>query len=743
MATYTVTDTGNVTTNGTWFQDILSGTNNSGQHSGVQVAPGDTIILPANVDSRRSHWAFPNLGAGSSYVTIQTSALNSLPANTRPITSASSALLTKLTCTGGNTNIFFASGAHHYKFIGVIFTHTADLPQLIVTGSDPVGGGDSYSYANRNTDLYFDRCWIREATNDTTTSTSHITTCTRGVQIAIAENITFKGCRIAGFRCRREPTQGPESTQAILWAGYSYNSLVEDCYLESWFTPLFFASGGEPINTATISSVSWSGTYTVTTLTCNCSGTNLTATSGSFTAAMDGEYMSIGGSLRIFTYINSTTGTVNSDLTVTGATTLAVSKSGTFTGSATFSNVTNLAIGDHVRFRTTGGKTPVSNSAHIYEAIIYQVAKVTNIVGSVVSFAGRGSYDSLNNGNPLLQSPDSPGECSWNGRHNEAIIVRRCQFYIEPTATEIYWQETGGDPTASPRTGAQVDVGNAPKGFIEIKAAKNVLITGCTFDGWYTGLGTLTSRNQGNITNSGGFPWSGLYDITIEHCYIKKMFNWDRNYSGVIGGLFLEDNEATSQPSGPFEINNCLFDGGAETFLGAMCSGIVGAVTIDHCTYPGYGDVLGGRNAFIILGEVVDTMTLKNCFVPTCEYILNNSTGESEPFPNKIWQKIVWIDNRSAGRRSDDGGIFSSTYNVLPGNYQEIITAPADMNNIGWRNTAIADYRLLNSSDYKNAGTDGKDIGVVFTEMYSAMGENWPFSWSPYDSVGLSQGLDW
>ena len=90
---------------------------------------------------------------------------------------------------------------------------------------------------------------------------------------------------------------------------------------------------------------------------------------------------------------------------------------------------------------------------------------------------------------------------------------------------------------------------------MEFKMAKNVTIDGNTFDGWMCSI-TLTARNQGSSLTSGGFPWSGVFNINITNNWFKHVTNWDRIYSSPIGGPLLQDNEYSNVRSGPILIQN-------------------------------------------------------------------------------------------------------------------------------------------------------------------------------------------
>ena len=76
------------------------------------------------------------------------------------------------------------ANAHHYKLIGLEITNIGGsivTQELIVLGSRTSGGRIPFPQHPHH--LTFDRCWIHEATNDTTTPDSVTTTAIRGFNL--------------------------------------------------------------------------------------------------------------------------------------------------------------------------------------------------------------------------------------------------------------------------------------------------------------------------------------------------------------------------------------------------------------------------------------------------------------------------------------------------------------------------------------------------------------------------------
>jgi hypothetical protein len=527
--------------------------------------------------------------------------------------------------------------AHDYKLSGLIATNVGGsvfTPELVLIGSRSSGGPIPIPRLPNH--ITFDQCWIREATNDTTTPDSPNTTADRGFNIS-APFISITNSRIAGFRAYKgSATSGAESSNAILLGGAT-NFVDINTYHESWFVPIFMQPSSDSANKATL--------------------TNPTYDPTSHTWAAD------------------------------------------------FSNVANLAIGDLVAMKVTNGHMPLTNNAHPGEVVVFEVGKVTSVLGNHVSGISWGSFDgNLAGGNPLLQVPDSPGLAQWKGYTNQDILIQRAQFVINFAAAEYVWTHSGGSPTTQPRV-TQTRAGNAPKSAVEIKSARNVVIDGATQDGWYTSFVLLTPRNQGNILTSGGAPWAGAFNIRITNNYVKRMQNWDRIYSLVIGGPQLEDNEFSNVRSGPVLIQGNLFASGMEEFFSSM--GAADNVSVIHNTYP--GSSLTGSSMIKAQGASSNNFVFKDNIVVHNNYGMNNQTGAPNAWLGIIQTGNVIIDNRAANTKIGDG--------PLNPRYPNDFIA-ANQAAVGWD----ASWRLLPTSPYKGKASDGKDPGVDIDQLMAAIG---------------------
>src|SRR5258706_14645764 len=99
-----------------------------------------------------------------------------------------------------NPAIEAEANAHHYKLIGINFRNVGGsifTPEIITIGKRSSGG--DIPFAQHPHHIIFDRNWIHEATNDTTTPDFAATTSDLGMDIN-ATDIVVTECRIAVFR---------------------------------------------------------------------------------------------------------------------------------------------------------------------------------------------------------------------------------------------------------------------------------------------------------------------------------------------------------------------------------------------------------------------------------------------------------------------------------------------------------------------------------------------------------------
>jgi hypothetical protein len=607
----------------------------------------DEIVLPANAAINTSTPIMvPTKACTANPVWVHTAGLSTLvPLGTR-VSQTDEASLARIVTTSSLPALEFEANASGYRFTGIVFTNiggNVSTPEIVKLGMRS-SGTTLIPYAQKPSYIWFDRCWVREATNDTTTPLSPETTADRGMDINGA-HIKITDTRIAGFRGFYKGTTNIVSSNGILFPQSPYDVLIDNCYVEAWFVPIFFGgSGGETSNTATLSNVSFNAT--------------------------------------------------------------------TKTGTATFSNVQNLAVNDLPAFKVTGGMYAGGPVSH-------QVARVTKITGNVVDFVGQSSSQSgtINGGNPLLVTPDVPGQALWKGYLPTDITIRRSRIELKFEPTEYVWTHTKSDPAqaefGSPTTlptAQQKFYGNAPKGSVEVKIGIRLTFDGNTFGGWGGGF-TITTRNQGDSIANGLYPWSTIDDFVFTNNYVIKGVNWMRVWGGGMG-LQGEDNEFTSMQGKNWLIGNNLFADGTFDFLKM---GSITNVTVRHNTYP-TTQILNSSDLLFIYGTITNGIFEDNIWKNN-EYGVNCQTGALPCWPGHSMSNNVIIDNRSSAGKSGDGPLATKYPNDMIADSEAAV---------GFNDPANGDYGLSKDSPYKGKGHNGTDPGVDMIALRAAQSQTAP-----------------
>ncbi|HEX2710784.1 MAG TPA: choice-of-anchor D domain-containing protein, partial [Candidatus Acidoferrales bacterium] len=246
------------------------------------------------------------------------------------------------------------------------------------------------------------------------------------------------------------------------------------------------------------------------------------------------------------------------------------------------------------------------------------------------------------------------------------------------------------------------------KNLLELKNAQRVLVDGNIFEyNWpdaQNGFAILyTVRNQ-----NGTAPWSIVADVTFTRNIVRH----------VAAGVYIlgRDYNFPSQQVQRVLIQNTLFAdvGGTWTF-GRMFNIIDGPanVIIDHNDFLqtetvlwvgcNLGCPLGAPGPAISPGFVfTNTITPNNLYGVSGDNLAGNALLTlSTYFPNYVFAR-----------------------NVLPGGNPASYPAnnffPANLAGVGFVNFTGGDYTLAASSPYKNAGTDGKDIGADVNALSAA-----------------------
>jgi PKD repeat protein len=237
------------------------------------------------------------------------------------------------------------------------------------------------------------------------------------------------------------------------------------------------------------------------------------------------------------------------------------------------------------------------------------------------------------------------------------------------------------------------------KNIFELKNAQRVLVDGNIFEcNWVDGQnGTailFTPRNQ-----EGTAPWSTVQDVTFTN-------NIVRHTAAGINFLGTDYNHPSQQLQRIKVKNNLFLDignarWGANNVLFYLLDGTA-FVTLDHNTALNTGNIISAD------GPSHTGFVYSNNLMPHNAYgIIGSGYGPGNAtlnvyFPNRVFSKNALV-----------GGAWW----IYPsGNF-----FPATLDTVGFVDRAAENYHLAATSLYKNAGTDGKDLGANLDEIEAAI----------------------
>jgi hypothetical protein len=312
------------------------------------------------------------------------------------------------------------------------------------------------------------------------------------------------------------------------------------------------------------------------------------------------------------------------------------------------------------------------------------------------------------------ESADSQAIAGWNGPGPFKIVNN----YVEGAGENVMFG--GADPSipdlvpsdieirhnhfSKPRSWKLDDPSYAGtpwtvKNLFELKNARRVLVEGNLFEhNWVhaqTGFAILlTVRNQ-----DGSAPWSVVEDVTFSN-------NIVRHTASGIYFLGYDDNNPSQQTKRILIKNNLFEDiGGARWGGGGRLFQLIAGtseVVIDHNTAFQAGTIITAE------GKQHTHFTYSNNITPHNEYGMTG-TGTSAGthtlstyFPDAIIKNNVIIGGNAIQYPKDN-------------------FFPASPDAMGFVVCAGGHYCLANSSPYKRAATDDKDVGVDFAALCAAM----------------------
>jgi len=294
---------------------------------------------------------------------------------------------------------------------------------------------------------------------------------------------------------------------------------------------------------------------------------------------------------------------------------------------------------------------------------------------------------------------DTQTICGWNGTGPFAIINN----YLEAAGENIMFG--GGDPDVINLVPSDIVIRDnqlskpvawrkqswTVKNLFELKNAQRVLVEHNVLEyNWPSGQNgyavLFTPRNQ-----DGNSPWSMVRDVTFRNNVIQHVS------SGV--NILGTDDLHTSEQTKRILIRDNVFDDVSDVNwggIGNLIQLINGAadVTIDHNT-------AFETNAVIVAtGQPNPGFTFTNNVVLNGRYGVGGDSHYGDPIGalSTYFPGVVFRANVIEGAYPPD---------YPPGNF-----FPTSISDIGFANYAGGNYRLQPNSPYKDAGTDGKDLGA-------------------------------
>ncbi len=240
------------------------------------------------------------------------------------------------------------------------------------------------------------------------------------------------------------------------------------------------------------------------------------------------------------------------------------------------------------------------------------------------------------------------------------------------------------------------------KNLLEFKVGRRVLVEGNLLENnWQNaqnGFSVLvTPRIEG-----GKASWFLTQDITFRY---NKLKNVGQGFN--IAGQ--DDNNSMSTPTNRILVQNNIIEvtglGSADGRIFQIIGGPYN-ITIDHNT--------GSCTGAVFLSESnnrkADQFDYKNNISGGCDYgFIGSGTGEGIGALNEYYTNWTFTKNV----------LFGKWY--TPNNYPPNNSIIANVPDVGFVEYANGNYRLSASSPYKNAGTDGKDLGADIDALEAAI----------------------
>jgi hypothetical protein len=269
--------------------------------------------------------------------------------------------------------------------------------------------------------------------------------------------------------------------------------------------------------------------------------------------------------------------------------------------------------------------------------------------------------------------------------------------WIYYTATESAFTDvgdlaSGGD--APPSAGSRWSV----KNILELKNARRVVIDGNLFENnWVdaqSGFAILfTVRNQ-----DGSAPWSVAEDVSFTN-------NIVRHAAAGINILGRDDLRPSEKAKRLLIKNNLFYDiGGAQWGSNGRFLQITEteSVSVDHNTIIHTGNIITAYGEPNLDFSFTNNLAPNNAFGVVGDGSSSGTTTIDRYMPAGVFKKNVIVNGRAAI-------------------YPKKNFFPASMDEVGFVDAAAGDFRLADTSQFKNAGTKDRDIGADLNAIQRAM----------------------
>src|SRR5262249_10931008 len=255
------------------------------------------------------------------------------------------------------------------------------------------------------------------------------------------------------------------------------------------------------------------------------------------------------------------------------------------------------------------------------------------------------------------------------------------------------------------------------KNLFELKNARRVLVHGNLFENsWADGqIGygiSIKSSNQ-----DGTAPWSQTADVTVEDNIVRN---------AAIGiQVAARDNTATVQVTTQVSVVNNVFEninsaasGGPGTLVriighnspAGMASSGPSNVTVDHNTGFVSSNYYG---KMLEVDDVSPSFVFTNNLFDYCSYaVKGDGTADGSQTISTYFPGVVFAKNAAVGSS------LAPNMQGYPGNFFPPSWSSVQL--VNYNGGLSGDYHLLPSSSYKNAGTDGADLGANIDAVTAA-----------------------